>query len=598
MRSSRRSFLRRGAAFTAAGAAWLAGCGESVPRNAPTPNASPGAAAKPATSRGGILRAYTFDALAPDTLDPHLTHSGPVANMHDAVFSRVLRIADEQSGELAPDLASVLPEQPDDLTYVIRLHEAARFHDTPRVRAALPNVAGRIVTPDDVRFSIERQAVASGSNVNRFHRASLWSAVDSMTIQDPETLVIRLKTPVAAFSAFLASRHAFVIPREIVFGGEARSDLAMIGSGPFVLEAFTVGVGMHLRRNVAWFARDDDPDGLGRGKPFLEGYDAFFTPQSDAFQRAAFDRKAVDATGLADVSALSRALTTNLEDVALDEVDGTSIFAGRFLVDRQPFSDDRLRRAIHLALDRQALGALLYPPLDGRRSSRLSGPIAPASHWALPDDVLRDHPGYGARREDDARTARQLWDSANGPALRPLRVLFAGAPRAVAERAIYAVARQLSDVLGARIEPVIDMSGTALILAGWRRNVEQAADGALALAFSFEDGGGDLDEWLYEFRSGQPANTYGLKDATLDAMLDAQRGEFDSERRLALGADIQDYLLEKANARVEVVAPVERRIRWGYVRNWGLRPTNGAGDALAATWLDRDHPDWQGRPTA
>jgi ABC-type transport system substrate-binding protein len=298
--------------------------------------------------------------------------------------------------------------------------------------------------------------------------------------------------------------------------------------------------------------------------------------------------------------ALDRARTTNLADIFLEEGDAGGLLASRFLLDRPPFDDDRVRRAIHLAIDRRALAALLYPPMDNRPSARLTGPIAPVmERWALLEDDLLKRPGYAEDRAQAIAEAKQLWAAALGDApISELRVLFAGVPRTIPEIAVAAVQRQLSEALGVTVVPRIDPSGDALIAAGLRLNVEGAAEGTAALTFGFEDGGVDLDDWVYgQFRSGAPANTFRLQDATLDALLDKQRAEFDEDARHTLGLDIQDYLLANVNARLEYLAPVNRRLSWGYVRNPHFPIWYGSDYMLADTWLDTSHPAWADRRT-
>lgn len=601
-RITRRRFLGTAAAGAASAAAIaLAGCGDGEPAAPQTPAPIPTPTTLPAGSRGGILRAFNFDAQVQDALDPHLTQYGPVVNMHSAVFSRLLRYEDEVLGSIAPDLAESMPEQPDDLTYIFRLRDGIAFHDTPRARAAHPAAAGRRLEASDVKYSFERQMNRNSPQAARFFRAGMWRVIDRIEATDARTVVFHLSRPVAPFAAFLASRHAFVIPREIVDGGrdEANTDGAMIGSGPFVLDAWEPGVAVRLRRNPAWFARDDLADSLGDSRPFLDGYDAFFSPQEDVFQRAAFDRRLVDTTGFTDPEALGRALATNLSDIVLEEQMAGGILASRFLIDRPPFRDDRVRRAIHLAIDRPALADLLYPPLDGRRSADLSGAVAPAMGDCAPaGDVLARRPGYGTSREADIAEAKKLWAAALGDApIGELPVFFAGIPRVIPERAIAAISRMLSDVLGAQIRATIDTSGTAVIGSALGKNIEGATEGTVSFTFMLEDGGVDLDEWLYpHFRSGQPMNTYRLQDPTLDAMLDKQRAEFDADVRREAGLDIQEYLAANVNARLEYLAPVERRLTWGYVRNSHQPLWNGSDQALADTWLDTTHAAWTGRP--
>jgi ABC-type transport system substrate-binding protein len=109
----------------------------------------------PMKTKGGIYRAFTFDALALDTFDPHQTQFGPMYSMHSAVFSKVLQYDDDANGVMSPDLADGMPEQPDKLTYIIKLRKGATFHDNARARQNFPNVAGRELTAED--GGIERQ---------------------------------------------------------------------------------------------------------------------------------------------------------------------------------------------------------------------------------------------------------------------------------------------------------------------------------------------------------------------------------------------------------------------------------------------------------
>jgi len=601
-RLTRRRFLASsGATLAAASAAAVVGCRDKKSSTAPAAGrAKPGTAV---STRGGVLRTYSLDAMIQDSLDPHLTQMGPIANLHAGVFSRLYRYTAGPGGDIVPDLALAMPEQPDNLTYVITLRDGAAFHDTPQVRAAYPGLAGRALTADDVKFSIERQSSRNSPQARHFYRQGDWTPIDRIDVSDARTLTIKLKQPVAPFLGFLAGRHAFVIAKETVDAlDQANSPGAMVGTGPFLLDSLEPQVAMRLRRNPLWFARDDNPGGIGTGRPFLDGYDAFFDPQEDVFQRVAFERRAVDTTGFSDPAVLDTERKTNLADIVLEETDAGAILASRLLLDRAPFKDDRVRRAFHLATDRGAIMNLLYPAVDGgRASAKLSGPVAPAmQQWAIADADLRKRPGYrsdDAGRAADIQEAKQLWAAAlgDGP-VGDVRVLFAGIPKAFVDRAMPAFQRQLLDALGLNIVPIVDPSGYALIASSLGRNIDGAAEGVTLCTFALEDGGDDVDDWLYpHFRSGQPMNTYRLQDAQLDAMLDKQRAEFDTDARRKLGLDIQDYLVRKVNARLEYLAPVRRRLTWGYVRNSSLPAWHGATERLADVWLDTTHPSWRPR---
>lgn len=602
---TRRGFLAA-AALTAAGAAGaaIAGCGDDKHAAAPSPVPTPADQPAPVAVRGGVLRAYNDDALAYDSLDPHLTQMGPIADIHSLIYSRLYRYDDERAGTIAPDLAAGMPEQPDATTYIIRLRDGVTFHDTPKFRAAHSRAPGRTLDSADVKYSIERQLNAGGANGVRFFRASQWRAIDSIEAPDPQTVVIKTAKPTAPMLAFLAGRHAFIVPKEVPGKDDViATDADAIGTGPFILNAFQSRSVVGLGRNPNWFARDDNPGGIGAGRPFLDGYEAYFWPEEDTFDRAAFDRHIVDSTAFVDPAALDNARKTNLSDIRLEETDSGHIIALRLLLDRGLYKDDRARRALHLALDRQALLDILYPAFDGRASARLSGPVAPAMHGiALDADTLARTPGYrtGDARLDDVATARQLWAAATGGAPTAVGIAFAGRPGIIPARAMDAIKRQVEDALGpgVTVAGAADPSGYAVIASSLIRNLEGATDGVVPATFMLEDGGVDLDDWLFaQFRSGGSLNTYRLQDAQLDAMLDRQRAEFDAEARAKLGRDIQDYLLSNVNARLEIGAPIDRRLTWGFIRNSRIPLAYGSAQSLADVWIDTTHPAWAPRPT-
>ena len=229
-RLSRRRLLT-GAASVGAGLAALSlvGCGdggEKAATSTATAGASPAATPSPmaglqpleaARTRGGILRWMGYDPLPLDTLDPHQTQLGPLYNMHSAVFSKVLKYDDVAEGIIGTDLAESLPETPDNVTYVLKIRPNVRFHDTEKIRKNFPELAGRQLTAEDVKYSIERQMNKQSPKSALFYRMNQWETVDKIEVApDGLTMTITTKEPIAPFVHYLADTNAFIIGKELV----------------------------------------------------------------------------------------------------------------------------------------------------------------------------------------------------------------------------------------------------------------------------------------------------------------------------------------------------------------------------------------------
>jgi len=616
-RLSRRRFLG-GAVATGLGAAGLgaAGCAEeeeapeATPEAAgPTPEAT-GRALEPCTTRGAWSRVFGYDAMALDTRDPHQTQFGPMYNMHDAVFSKVLNYDDDVQGIIYPDLCAdsegnpAMPEQVDDQTYIIHVRPTARFHDTPQIRKDFPEVAGRPVTAEDIKYSIERQVNPESPQSALYYRRGLWETVDKIELIDDLTLRITTKGPIAAFINYLADRNAAIIARELVDeNDEMNEDRRMIGSGPFILEDFKTLQHVKCRRNPEWFAADDRPE-LGSGRPFVDGYMVLWTPESAQLVETAFKTKQIDAASFAfDYATLARVAEEMADQTFVNIGTGT---AGapqtRFLIDRPPFDDFRRRKAIHLAIDRQVFGDLFYPSIPEITHWLPNGPICwPMKRWAIPQDELATFPGYRfgtAEREEDLREARALWDAAGGTeAVGKFKFITSNVPEWVTSKGQPQMVRMLKEVLGAEMDTESDPTGYTILASCALANTRGDPTGTCEFSLYYDNGWIDPDEWLYLTRyTGAPKNSYRLSDPKVDEMLDKQRAEFDYEKRRELVLDIQRYLLNDILVHLQYVSEWGRSVQWNYNRNGTDWTWFGSAHAYANAWRDQNDPTWAGRP--
>lgn len=612
-RITRRRLLG-GTVALGAGAAGIAllGCGDDGGNGeeTPEPDATSQPSGKkqdlPVGTRGGVYRYFGYDALTFDTLDPLQTQFGPIYNMHSAVFSKVLKYDDELAQVMSGDLADGMPEQPEPegLIYNIKLREGITFHDSPSVQQNYPNTAGRPLTADDVKFSIERQVNQDSTYKDSYYRKSQWETVDTIEVVDDLNLIITLKSPTAPFLHFLADRNAFIVAQEVVSADDQMKDAKqMVGSGPFFLAEYTAAQVVKVRRNPTWFAKDDLADTLGADRPFIDGYDALFNPQDDSAQEPALVNKDVDSTGFNDDNNTARIDEQN-EGLGLSEIGIGGRIGVRLLTDRAPFKDVRVRRAMHLALDRNVLGQAMFPAAPGRVGANPTGPIGWAmTRWALPPEELATLPGYrfadAAQRQEDITEALALWQAAGGPPSLG-DALGAALPAYLTQQGKPEITQEFAEVLDFNIT-INDVDYTQLASC-LLRNQQDAPEGTCTFSFGFDNGWIDLDDWVYPFfKTGGPKNSFRLNDTTLDGMLDAQRAEFDYDVRRELGYDIQRYLLEEGNdgmgvhADLPLVCGITRTLRWDYVKNDFDQTWFGQNFLHANLWLDTTNPNFAGR---
>ena len=193
----------------------------------------------------------------------------------------------------------------------------------------------------------------------------------------------------------------------------------MIGTGPFMLDSFEPRVAVRLRRNPTWFARDDSPHGIGNGRPVPRRLRRVLLA---AGGRVSARRVPAAHRRRDRVRRIRRRWTTNARRISptsrWTRPAPAAFLASRFLLDRAPFNDDRVRRAIHLAIDRAALDRRCCTRRwTAARRRELTGPIAPVMRRAGPSrpTISRSAPGYrtdAAGRAEDIRDGEAALGSA------------------------------------------------------------------------------------------------------------------------------------------------------------------------------------------
>src|SRR5262245_62700108 len=222
---TRREFISTGAAAVA---------GASAPRtaSAQTPK------------RGGTLTLRTWD---PPHFDHILAHAYKTHVVISFTHNRLLRhkagpAVRPGSLQIEGDLAESW-QQTSDTTYVFKLRRGVRFY-------AKPPVNGRELIADDVRDTFDRILTEKGSD-----NVSLFRAIGKIEAVDRYTVRFTLKEPFAWFLDMIANPMAgAIIARECVEKfGDLKKPEAVVGTGPWMLDAYRPNVSLTLVRNPTYF---------------------------------------------------------------------------------------------------------------------------------------------------------------------------------------------------------------------------------------------------------------------------------------------------------------------------------------------------------
>src|SRR5262249_35640988 len=226
-------------------------------------------AAPPPPRRGGppTPRRWGPPPLAPLPAPPPKTHAAP-----SFTHSRLLR---HKAGpsirpgslQIEGDLAESW-QQASDTSYVFKLRKGVRFH-------AKPPVNGRELTADDVRYTFEHILTEKGSaNVSMFRAIARIEAIDRYTAR------FTLKKPFAWFLDMIANPMAGAIVARggVEKCGDLKKPEAVIGTGPWMLDAYLPNVSLTLVRHPTYFVT---------GLPYIDRVE-MFVDEDNASRLAAF----------------------------------------------------------------------------------------------------------------------------------------------------------------------------------------------------------------------------------------------------------------------------------------------------------------------
>ncbi|HWK23390.1 MAG TPA: ABC transporter substrate-binding protein [Ureibacillus sp.] len=482
----------------------------------------------------------------PDMLDPHKQSSIYTHMLAGLVYNKLVAYetgpgVDYTDYNVVPDLAERWEISEDGTEYKFFLREAY-WHDKAPVN-------GRQVTAEDVVATMERIINLPG------HQAAILSEVESIVAEDSQTVVFKLKQPFAPFLNFMANHFMWILPKEAV---EGKVDLATdaIGTGPFVLDKWEDNVQATYSKN---------PNYYEKGKPYLDKVIYKVVPDQ-ASRIAAFRTGQADSIGGLAPEQLAQLQKTNPD---------TKIFEALFAtqeqlymnMEREPFNDLKVRKAISMAVDRQSMVDAIYG------GGEISSPVNPSlGDWALPLEERKELLPYNPEE------AKKLLAEAGYPNGFDTKMIVTNGYGEQLVRVAQWVAEDLRNI---GINAEIEIVEYATYFSERWPNVDY--DMGVGYQTYFQE----PDEWLRtQLHTDGARNWYNISDPELDKMLDKQRLILDVNERKEYVYNIQRYVLENLANPLPLTTYYTKTPVHDFVKDLYPHASYGYG-YLRDVWLDK-----------
>jgi peptide/nickel transport system substrate-binding protein len=467
--------------------------------------------AQAAEKQGGIFRIYHRDSPGSASIHEEATYSTNVPFM--PVFNNLVLfkqdVAQNSVETIIPDLAESWAWSGDKKTLTFKLRQGVKWHD------------GKPFTSNDVKCTFDMLMGKSQQKFRKNPRKSWYDEVVDVTTNGDFEAAFNLKRSQPALLSLLASGYTPIYPCH-VSPGDMRTH--PIGTGPFKFVEFKTNESIKLVRN---------PDYWKKGLPHLDGIEFTIIPNRSTailgFVAGKFDMTfptEVSIPLLKDV----KTQAPNAQCVVAPNNVSTNIIINS---SSPPFDNIDIRRALALALDRNAFISILF---EGQADVGTAMLPAPAGLWAMPKEMLETIPGYGPDVNANREQARKLMQQAGyGPDKRlAVKVSTRNIP----------VYRDPAVILIDQLKSIyIDADLDVVETANWFPKIARK-DYALGLNLT-GNAVDDPDQSFYEnFSCKSERNYTNYCNPGIEKLFDEQSQETDVAKRKKLVWDIDKKLQE------------------------------------------------------
>ncbi|AMS45040.1 ABC transporter substrate-binding protein [Aminobacter aminovorans] len=312
--------------------------------------------------------------VSPQGFGPQLWDIGATLDAVRPVFNRLIEF-DIGTTNLRPSLAEAWEISEDGLTYTFKLRAGVKFHGNKDFTPS------RDFNADDVVFSFARMLdknhpyhSVSGGTYLYFAGMGMPDLIRSVEKVDDLTVKMTLARPESPMLANLAMEWASILSKEYadqLLSKETPEliDVVPVGTGPFMFVNYQKDSTIRYKANPDYF----------RGRQTIDNLIFSIVPDPSV-RRAKIETGECDvmvAPSPADVAALR-----SNPSLSVLEKEGLNVAYVSLNVRKKPMDDKRVRQAVNLAIDKEAIVKAVY--LGGAKPAK--NPLPPTI-WSYNDDI-------------------------------------------------------------------------------------------------------------------------------------------------------------------------------------------------------------------
>ena len=469
-----------------------------------------------AQKQGGTLRLYL--TTNPPSTSLHEETTIEVVNPFAAIYSNLVRFDPTKKSNdattIIPELASSWQWDATRTKLTFKLREGVKWHD------------GKPFTSKDVQCTLHRLSGKEKEFYRRNPREVWFDNLVEVTTNGDHEATLNLKVPQASLLSMLASGYTGLYPCHV----DAKTmRTAPIGTGPFKFVEFKSNQSVKLERN---------PDYWDKGKPYVDSIE-WRVVTNRSTRVLAFATGEFDMTRSADITVPLIGDITSKAPKAACDLQPTNVTT-HMLVNRDapPFDNPQLRRAMMLALDRQAYIDILG---QGKAFMAVNMQAPPEGKWGMPKEELAKLFSYGDPVKQRAEAIKIMESLGYGPNNK-LKVKVATRDFNNFRDPAVILVDQLNKI---NFDATLDVVESSQ----WYNRLFTKN---YAVALNLAGAGVDDPDGVLKmgFKCGSPANFTNYCNAEVDKLLDQQSQEGDPAKRKAIVWQIEKTLVE------DVVRPI------------------------------------------